>query len=102
MNAQCDFCSRATDAQAMRYVPKAKVALYAPGEPLWTESGDWIACGNCADLIRGREWKALMERAMRLNPAAVQAGPLGLLDGLRQMIATAWSAVFDEPREKFL
>jgi hypothetical protein len=70
----------------------------------YVDNGEWIACLECSSLIQRKEWKALMARAVDLNPAMVMIAKLGepQLRKCMNFVARNWAKVFDLPPETFL
>jgi hypothetical protein len=100
--ARCDFCNTSTNS-GRNIEPHSRTVLFGQeAGPLWTESGVWIACEDCAGLIGSKEWKTLMRRAMEMNPAFSLATAPEEVEGLCRFIAVAWAGVFGEPLEVFL
>ena len=68
----------------------------------YVDTGEWVACADCSELIERREWKPLMDRAKDLNPGLRAARDRGQLRGCAGFVAATWAAVFDQPKEAFL
>jgi hypothetical protein len=58
------------------------VILVAPDVRL-VDEGNWVACVDCAELIEVKKWKALMDRAKKLEKLelGLRSGPQFLLAG---------------------
>ena len=73
----CDFCSEAPTTQIYAcknfLIPRTKTATFQH-----ESIGGWTACTKCAELIDGRRWAELTDRARAVprDPSAVQ-GTLG-------------------------
>jgi len=96
----CDFCSSPTGPGKRSYFAALQVTLVTV--PInWVDTGEWVACGDCASLIDGKEWKALMDRAQSLNPALRAARGAGKLRECADFVAMAWAAIFDQRPQVF-
>jgi hypothetical protein len=64
----CDFCSAPNPIWV--YPARAfEVTTYA-----WGSGGGWTSCALCAELVEGRDWAALAERAVDANPGLGAGG----------------------------
>jgi hypothetical protein len=101
MSGTCDFCSTGTGPGKKSYMARSVIALEA-GPQLYMDSGEWVACVDCAIMIDAQEWKALMGRAKLLNPGLRAAAQQGRLKELLPLVAGAWGGVFALSPEAFL
>lgn len=98
--SSCDFCGAPIGEGKRTYRAASQISLITP-EVQWVDQGDWTACAECACLIEDKQWKALMDRAARLNPGLRAARDLGKLRECAEFVAETWSAIFDQPKKVF-
>lgn len=61
----CDFCLADADRNPLVKEYTAKnVVLELPDGRIWKDSGIWMACQPCADLIEAKNWSALLDRCV--------------------------------------
>jgi hypothetical protein len=102
---KCDFCSEPPAAGKRSYFAHSQIRLRVEGHgPLtdYIDTGEWVACAECAALIEREDWKGLMDRSAGRNPSFVAACQQGKLLECRRFVAEVWSSVFAVPPEAFL
>lgn len=69
----CDFCHVDVSLKEVWTVEARDFQILVdPGGPNplpgYGSEGDWAACGTCAELVRHRDWPAVIERYCQVNP----------------------------------
>lgn len=47
-----------------QYIARANMMVELPNGKLWEDSGVWMACQSCVDLIEAKNWSALLDRCV--------------------------------------
>jgi len=94
MSGTCDFCSARTGPDKKSYKAKSIIALEA-GPQLYMDSGEWVACVDCAVMIDHQEWKALIGRAKLLNPGLRAAAQQGRLTGKELQVSVTGAVAIE-------